>query len=51
MDIFETQAQARKWGRRTGGDRRHFSYAVYIPERRKGERRTYDRRTAHENRI
>jgi len=44
MSIFATHTQYRKWGRRTGGDRRHFSYAVYLPERRISERRKDNRR-------
>jgi len=36
-------------GRRSGGDRRAFSYAIHIPERRSGtDRRSgVDRRVAH----
>jgi len=35
---------ARKLGRRSGGDRRCFEFAVYIPERRVRERRVRGRR-------
>ena len=35
---------ARRIGRRSGGDRRCFEYALVIPERRKGERRVRVRR-------
>lgn len=44
--MFIGATQARKWGRRSGGDRRFFGYAIYLPEKRRGERRKYDRRTA-----
>ena len=33
-------------GRRTGGDRRNYSYTLHIPERRKGK----DRRTSDDRR-
>ena len=35
---------ARKIGRRSGGDRRCFEYALVIPERRRCERRVRARR-------
>lgn len=35
----ETQVTLRKDDRRTGIDRRHFSYSLYIPERRTGKNR------------
>lgn len=42
------EAVRRKMGRRTGGDRRCFSYTVHAPERRViKERRAYDRRVSH----
>jgi len=34
-------------GRRTGGDRRAFSYGVYLPERRSGK----DRRSGSDRRA
>lgn len=42
--MFDDKAMTRKMGRRTGIDRRQYSYTIYIPERRKEERRKYDRR-------
>lgn len=44
--MVETTVQQRSSiPRRCGGDRRCFSYAMYIPERRKGNRRVcIDRR-------
>lgn len=36
--------QKRMGDRRTGIDRRHFSYTFYVPERRFGERRQFVRR-------
>lgn len=41
---FDFEKVKRKFGRRTGGDRRFFSYAMVIPERRTGERRKTHRR-------
>ena len=45
-DILEQQIYLDNVGRRTGGDRRNYSYTLHIPERRKGKerRRGDDRR-------
>ena len=48
-DILEQQVsveQVEQVGRRSGGDRRNYSYTLHIPERRKGKerRRGNDRR-------
>ena len=40
-----TMNSNRARGRRTGGDRRCFSYAMYVPERRTRTRRTQTRRS------
>lgn len=45
--MFILGKMKREYGRRTGGDRRYFTYGIYIPERRKEERRKYDRRCAN----
>jgi len=48
-DISESLISLDNGGRRCGGDRRNFSYSVYIPERRKSEDRRdrEDRRKFH----
>jgi hypothetical protein len=49
MDDFMDAIKLRdNGGRRTGLDRRQFSYSGYLPERRSGEdrRRQFDRRKA-----
>ena len=58
MKTNENNLQARRissdnGGRRTGGDRRNYSYTLHIPERRKGkDRRTGDdRRKSPRNRT
>jgi hypothetical protein len=38
-DVLEQQIALDRGGRRTGGDRRNFSYTLHIPERRKGKNR------------
>ncbi len=44
-DILEQQASIDNEGRRTGSDRRNYSYTLHIPERRKGgDRRIVDDR-------
>ena len=44
-DILEQQASLDNEGRRSGSDRRNFSYTLHIPERRKGgDRRRGDNR-------
>ena len=45
-DIVEQQISLDNGGRRSGGDRRNYSYTLHIPERRKGKDRRsgYDRR-------
>lgn len=45
-DILEQQVSLDYKERRSGGDRRNFSYTLHIPERRKSEdrRRDDDRR-------
>jgi len=45
-DILEQQASIDNAGRRSGGDRRNYSYTLHIPERRKGE----DRRSGDDRR-
>ncbi len=44
MTFFNIEKVKRKLGRRSGGERRFFSYAVVFPERRVKERRTENRR-------
>jgi hypothetical protein len=44
LSITNNPELKRKLGRRSGGDRRSFSFGIYIPERRKSERRTGERR-------
>ena len=44
-DILEQQAPLDNEGRRSGSDRRNYSYTLHIPERRKGrDRRRGDNR-------
>ena len=44
-DILEQQASIDNEGRRSGSDRRNYSYTLHIPERRKGgDRRIVDDR-------
>ena len=44
-DILEQQISVDNEGRRSGGNRRNYSYTLHIPERRKGkERRSGDDR-------
>lgn len=43
-NLEKFQRMQRMMGRRSGGDRRSAEYAIYLPERRQGERRKYDRR-------
>jgi hypothetical protein len=38
-DIVEQQIYLDNVGRRSGGDRRNYSYTLHIPERRKGKER------------
>jgi len=38
-DILERQISLDPGGRRSGGDRRNYSYTLHIPERRKGKNR------------
>jgi len=38
-DILERQISLDRGGRRSGGDRRNFSYTLHIPERRKRKNR------------
>ena len=38
-------------GRRVGGDRRHYSYACCLPERRSGAERRSGKDRRHQNRI
>lgn len=44
MDQSRIQKVMRRLGRRSGGDRRCFEYAMVTPERRYGERRKANRR-------
>ena len=46
MDYDRISRILRKLGRRWGGDRRCFEYAMVIPERRMVERRITSRRKA-----
>jgi len=39
IDILEQLVILDNGGRRSGGDRRNYSYTLHIPERRKGENR------------
>jgi len=44
-DILEQQTALDNGGRRSGSDRRNYSYTLHIPERRKsGDRRSGDDR-------
>jgi hypothetical protein len=44
-DIFKKLISVDNGGRRSGGDRRNYSYTLHIPERRSGkERRSGDDR-------
>jgi len=45
-DLLERRISSDNGGRRTGGDRRNYSYTLHIPERRKGK----DRRTGDDRR-
>jgi len=45
-DILEQQISQYSGERRSGGDRRNFSYTLYIPERRKDK----DRRSGDDRR-
>jgi hypothetical protein len=38
-DVLEQQVSVKQVGRRSGGDRRNYSYTLHIPERRKGKER------------
>ena len=38
-DFHEKMLSVDNGGRRSGGDRRNFSYSMHIPERRSGENR------------
>ncbi len=44
--MLEQQISPDSGGRRSGGDRRHFSYTLHIPERRKDK----DRRSGDDRR-
>lgn len=46
MDYDRISRILRRLGRRSGGDRRCFEYAMVIPERRKTQRRITSRRKA-----
>ena len=46
-DILERLISLDNGGRRSGGDRRNYSYTLHIPERRNGE----DRRSGEDRRI
>jgi len=46
-DILEMLISLDNGGRRSGGDRRNYSYTLHIPERRSGE----DRRSGLDRRI
>ena len=45
-DLLERRISSDNGGRRTGGDRRNYSYTLHIPERRKGK----DRRNGDDRR-
>jgi len=45
-DLLAQRISSDNGGRRTGGDRRNYSYTLHIPERRKGK----DRRTGDDRR-
>ena len=45
-DLIARRISSDNGGRRTGGDRRNYSYTLHIPERRKGK----DRRTGDDRR-
>ena len=45
-DLLERRIASDNGGRRTGGDRRNYSYTLHIPERRKGK----DRRNGDDRR-
>ena len=49
VDIMDRKILLDKGGRRSGTDRRRFSYAVHIPERRSkiDRRKGSDRRNSH----
>ena len=46
-DILERLISLDNGGRRSGGDRRNYSYTLHIPERRNGK----DRRSGADRRI
>ncbi len=46
FSILQTRALADNRGRRSGGDRRNYSYTLHIPERRTGK----DRRSGNDRR-
>jgi hypothetical protein len=48
-DIVELLTSMDNGGRRSGGERRNYSYSLHIPERRKGKdrRESDDRRKFH----
>lgn len=50
---IENAPNADNGGRRSGGERRSFSYTYYIPERRKGQdrRQGKERRMSHRPKI